>query len=147
MSDNHALRRDYVIGEAVRAGKFSESRAAYWSAEYDRDPAGTEATIASLASLTEGPQPYPREILFPTRTRLSRQRAGSSALATATAPAAAPAPPAAAKEVPSGDGTGTGPGIPGSGPSPEEVAEWSARLFPEAVAAGAGPRRVTRARD
>lgn len=143
MPNNHELRREYVLDQAVAAGKFSRSRAAYWRGEYDRDPAGTEQTIASLASALTPDPPYPREILFP--TRLSRRRASSPAPATATAPAAAPAPPAAAREVPSGDEAGTGPGIPGSGPSPEDVAAWSARLFPETVHAGAG--RVTRAHD
>lgn len=122
---DHELRREYVRDQAVAAGKFSRSRAAYWRGEYDRDPAGTERTIASLASALTPDPPYPRE-LFPelSRPRTRRERA------TAPAPAAAAAvPPPPAPDV------------------DEQVAAWSRELFPEAVAAGARPRRVTRAQD
>ena len=63
MPSNHELRRDHVIGQAVAAGKFAESRSAHWQQEYDRDPARTEQVLAALASVHPQP-PYPRE-LFP----------------------------------------------------------------------------------
>jgi hypothetical protein len=122
--DNHALRREHVINEAIRAGKFSESRRAFWTAEYDRNPARTEQTLASLASGLDGEPPYPRE-LFP---ELSRRHSPHTRR-TAVAASAPPPPPPAAEIV------------------DEEVARWSRELFPETVAAGAGRQRIVHCND
>jgi len=42
-------RKDQIIGEAIRAGKFPPSRREHWAALYDADPDGTEAQIDNLA--------------------------------------------------------------------------------------------------
>lgn len=65
-------RRDYVINEAVRAGKFTRARGKFWRRQYDRDPVGTEAALALMASPLDGPQPYPKE-LFPELSRMGRR--------------------------------------------------------------------------
>lgn len=142
---DHAQRRDYLISEAIRAGKFTAARAQHYRQMYDRDPAGTEQLLAALAPAGTalaaagalaghpGPQaepaPYPRE-LFPELARHDRHAPVAPALAAVAAPQ--PAPPAR----PAAD--------PGVIP-PEQVARWSAELFPETQAARGG--RVTRAND
>jgi hypothetical protein len=42
-------RRDAVLGDAIRAGKFSEARRDHYALMYDSDPAGTEAAIEIMA--------------------------------------------------------------------------------------------------
>lgn len=52
--------RDRLLDGAIKAGKFGESRRAYYAALYDRDPEGTSALVAKLASgvaITSGPAP------------------------------------------------------------------------------------------
>jgi hypothetical protein len=49
-SAEHISVRDTLINEAIRAGKIMPSRSQFWSAQYDADPAGTKAALASLAS-------------------------------------------------------------------------------------------------
>jgi hypothetical protein len=146
-------RRDHVVGEAVRAGKFSPRRAKHWRTQYDRDPAGTEAALALLQSPLDGPQPYPRE-LFPELAkgdRVSRFRAlGSLPVAKAATPisrttlpgpgqvrSAAPSPARSARRP---SPSGAGPDVPRF----EDVADWSEQLgFPDNRVVG----RVTRAAD
>jgi hypothetical protein len=125
--DSYTLRKEHVINEAVRAGKFGESRREFWSSEYDRDPAGTERTLAALVPATAGTEPYPAD-LFPHLQRRHPQM--RSATVAATAPIT-PAPPAPAEI------------------EDEDVARWSRQLFPEVAraAAGAGRRRVVKCND
>jgi hypothetical protein len=44
-------RRDAVVLAAVNAGRIPVSRVEFWSRAYEADPAGTEATLASLAAV------------------------------------------------------------------------------------------------
>jgi hypothetical protein len=106
MPSNHELRREHVISECIRAGKFNKARAPFWEKEYDRDPAGTERTLTALVSVTEGAPPYPPE-LFPHLSQRRRPQVHSASVA-ATAP-----PPAPAE---AGD---------------EQVEAWTRQLFPE----------------
>jgi hypothetical protein len=46
MSD--PTRREAVLADAVRAGKFLPHRVPHYRTMYDRDPAGTEALIAAI---------------------------------------------------------------------------------------------------
>lgn len=129
MRNDHELRREYVIDQAIAAGKFGENRRTFWRGEYDRNPAGTEQTLAALASVTEGTPAYPREILFPPTQRRHPPARRSSVAATVTSPTPQPAP------------------VPPAAPaSDEQVAGWTRELFPETAAAGARSR-VTRAND
>lgn len=135
MPSSQELRREYVLNAAVASGKFTEARRAHWSQQYDRDPAGTEATLAALASVTVGAAPYPRD-LFPELARQGRAASGrpsriAPAATAARHPAPRPAPPAAESGV----------------PSPEQVSAWSRALFPDAPAADAPFARVMRAND
>jgi|SRR5581483_7137257 len=142
-------RRDYVISEAIRAGKFTAARAKHWRKQYDRDPAGTEAAIAVLASPLDGPQPYPKE-LFP---ELSSRRRGSSPVASPTSPAATAAAPTRVLSEPQRVGSATPPPARSeqpplstgtAEPSAEDVAGWSSALgFQNTPVAG----RVTKAAD
>lgn len=137
-------RREQLLAEAVRAGKFTAQRAEHYRQLYDSDPAGTEQVLAALAPvgnaitaaavlagapaavLAEVP-PYPRE-LFPELVRRERRAAPPAA-----------AEPAAAEHV--------RPGAPPAEASirDEQVARWSAELFPETQAQQHG--RITRAND
>jgi hypothetical protein len=120
MPSDYELRREYVIGECVRAGKFSDARAPFWREQFDRDPAGTEQTLAALTPVLEGTPPYPRE-LFP---QLSQRR--HAHMRNGTVAATVPSPPAPAAEI-----------------ADEDVSRWTTQLFPETrVAAGAGGRIV-----
>ena len=121
--DSYTLRKEHVINEAITAGKFSESRRSFWSSEYDRDPAGTERTLAALVPATEGTPPYPPE-LFPHLQR--RDPHARSASVAATAPTPAPAPPPS--EI-----------------ADEDVQRWTRQLFPETRAAASG--RIVRCND
>jgi hypothetical protein len=102
-------RREAVLAEAVRAGKFTAERLPHYRTMYDRDPAGTEAAINAM-------------------TAVGAAVLGGASVATSTEPPAqaqhvnpvAP-PPAASADL-----------------SPELVAGWSRKLFPEAVAAKPG---------
>jgi hypothetical protein len=133
-------RRDYLIGEAVAAGKFMAERAPFYRERYDRDPAGTEQVLAMLAPALAGvaglePAPYPRE-LFPELDRRARRAAG----VPATFAPAATAPPAAtaahARPVtPAAE----------SALTPEQVGAWSHELGFDRVEASVG--RVARAND
>ena len=101
--------REHVLDEAVRAAKFPSSRKAHYRAMYDRDPAGTKATIASLAPGLPEAQPTATEA-YPSSwlTDAERGRAGvanappvPSAPHTPSVSAAPPAPvPAAAAPAP-----------------------------------------------
>jgi hypothetical protein len=122
---NDTTRRDYVLSEAIAAGKFGESRRAHWQGQYDRDPAGTEQVLAALVSVHPEP-PYPRS-LFPELDRRQQRPGRAHATATATAPPPPPTP-AATGDI-----------------SDEVVAGWSRSLFPETASASSG--RVTRAHD
>ena len=117
----HEHRREYVISEAVRAGKFSESRADHYRQMFDADPPGTERVLAALASALPGEHPYPPE-LFPELAR-SRKLAQTRASSSSSSPPLpyAPSPPTVslAEE-------GAGGGV-----TPEQVAAWSRQLFPE----------------
>ena len=119
MPSNHELRRDYVLDRAIASGKFGPQRRAFWSTQYDRDPARTEQTLAALVSATGDDPPYPEE-LFPELARPRSRRARP----------AAPPPPPPSPEV-----------------LDAEVTAWTKQLFPETVAAGASSRRVTRCND
>jgi hypothetical protein len=44
-------RRDVAIANAVRAGKITARSAADWKRRWDRDPGGTERTLAGLAAV------------------------------------------------------------------------------------------------
>jgi hypothetical protein len=146
------VRREYVLAEAVRAGKFSAKRAAHWRKQYDRDPASTEAALAMLAPALDGPQPYPRD-LFPELAKKDRGsfRALRSSPA-ATAPAPAPSSPSvgrtglvAAPQVLASQSRGQPPqgALPGR-PSADEIAAWSNAL---GFQRGAATGRVMRAGD
>jgi hypothetical protein len=146
-------RRDYVINEAVRAGKFSPQRARHWRRQYDEDPAGTEATIAVLSPALDGPQPYPRD-LFPELAKEGRGsfRALRSAPATTAAAPVVPSPTfgngrteRSATAPPSARRSGVRPPTADAGkPSVEDVATWSSALgFQSRETSG----RVTRAGD
>jgi hypothetical protein len=126
MPNNHELRREYVLDQAIASGKFGPARRAHWHRQYDLDPSGTEQVLASLASATVGEPPYPRE-LFPELSRQRSPRARKTAVAATAAPPAPTPPPQDALEA--------------------AVAAWTRELFPETAAAGAGPRRVTRCND
>lgn len=41
-------RRDRALDQAVRDGKFTESRRAFWAAKWNQDPEGTARIVASL---------------------------------------------------------------------------------------------------
>jgi hypothetical protein len=109
MSD--PTRREAVLAEAVRAGKFPAHRVPHYRREYDRDPAGTEALIAALYAVGG-------DVL------------GHSRAAARVEPGQAqhphPVVPAAEVEL-----------------DAEQVGAWSRQLFPEAVAAGSKPGRIT----
>jgi hypothetical protein len=141
---DYALRRDYLVEQAVQAGKFPPERRGHWRTLYDRDPAGTETTLAALApalvgvrtpsALLAGDSPYPRE-LFPELVRADRRAVVTTQVAPATAAVAHPrpaAPPPEASETEL---------------SPELVSNWSHDMFPEAAASGAVRSRVSRAND
>lgn len=128
MLNDHELRREYVLDQAIAAGKFGEARRAHYAALYNRDPAGTEQVLAVLASATDGEPPYPRT-LFP---ELARPRSGRSPTRAAALP---PPPPPPAARPTTDDGLDA------------LVAGWSKQLFPEAAAAGARPGRIMRAND
>jgi hypothetical protein len=128
------IRRDYLIGQAVQAGKFTAARAPFYQEMYDRDPAGTEQILAMLGPALAGvrgldpaeQQPYPRS-LFPELDRRARRQAAPPAIA-GNAPEAAeharPVTPAAEVDL-----------------SPDQVGAWSHQLgFDTAAKAG----RVTR---
>jgi hypothetical protein len=145
---DHSLRRDHLIGQAVQAGKFPPERRAHWQELYDRDPAGTEQTLAVLApglvgvqsptGFVAGESPYPRE-LFPELVRADRR-----AQQAVSAPQAAP-PPAAAVVHPR-------PAAPPQEASdatlPSElVGQWSREMFPEVALKASANSRVSRAND
>lgn len=46
------LRREHTLNEAVKAGKFSASRSAFYRQKYDADPKGTRALIAAMAPIS-----------------------------------------------------------------------------------------------
>jgi hypothetical protein len=130
------VRREYVIAEAIRAGKFSPQRAKHWRRQYDCDPVGTEAAIAVLAPALDETQPYPRD-LFP---ELAKEDRGSfralRSCPAATAPAPALSSPSvgrmglvAAPQLVASQSRGQPPqgALPGR-PSADEVAAWSNAL-------------------
>jgi hypothetical protein len=126
-----ASRREALLDQAVRAGKFPPQRRAHWSELYDRDPAGTERVLSVLASsaplptMPAMPTPPPRI----TRTSVPRRP---------TYPEAAMVPVAASQPLPPG----------GTEITPELVAGWSRQLFPATAArASAGHSRIQRALD
>src|SRR5947207_6772150 len=94
-------RRDAAITAAIASGKFSESRRAHWQAQYDRDPAGTEQTLAALASgLVAAPVPAAQPFhspftpdLFPDLAPGQRRQAPTTAFAAAPAPVVRRDPP------------------------------------------------------
>jgi len=108
MSD--PTRREAVLAEAVRVGKFAAHRVPHYRTMYDRDPAGTEALIAAIYGVGPGvlgsAAPTPGE--------------------PAQAPHVHPVVPAAEANL-----------------DPKQVTAWSRALFPEAVAAGSKPGRIT----
>jgi hypothetical protein len=108
MSD--PTRREAVLAEAVRVGKFLPHRVPHYRAMYDRDPAGTENLIAAIHALGPG-------VL---------DSAAAAAGEPAQAPHVHPVVPAAEADL-----------------DPQQVAAWSRALFPEAVAAGSRPDRIT----
>jgi hypothetical protein len=117
-------RRDAILTAAIAAGKFSEQRRPVWASNYDRDPAGTEATIALLAVPPHMAQPYPPQ-LFPElarQTRLARPTGLEERLVAASADISAAL-------------------------SPELVAGWSAQLFPRPGADTAADGHVIWAND
>jgi hypothetical protein len=117
----HEHRREYVISEAVRAGKFSESRADHYRQMFDADPPGTERVLAALASALPGEHPYPPE-LFP---ELARSRNRRSDVQAASHLPRAPLPQAPSPQ-PSTGAVGAEGGV-----TSEQVAAWSRQLFPE----------------
>jgi hypothetical protein len=107
-------RREALLDNAIAVGKFPAHRRAFWAAKYDQDPAGTEAIINALHAVGA--------------SLLGNAAAASTELPTQAQHVApvAPAPPAASADL-----------------SPDRVAGWSRELFPEAVAAGSKPGRIT----
>lgn len=119
MHSDYELRREHVINEAIASGKFGESRRAFWTQQYDADPAGTERTLASLVPALEESPPYPPE-LFPELSRRRRPPMRSASVAST-----APPPPSQSVEATDAD-----------------VTRWTRQLFPETAAAGAGGRVI-----
>lgn len=108
-------RREALLDHAISVGKFSPSRRAYWSSRYDADPAGTTAAINGMEAV------------------------GAAVLGHATA-VTSTEPPAQAQHV-----NPATPARPAASAdlSPDRVSGWSRELFPEAVAAGSKPGRIT----
>jgi hypothetical protein len=132
MLSDHELRREHVLNEAVRAGKFTAARAAHYRALYDRDPAGTEQVLAMLAPALEG---VPAAVPPAEHGGRVYGRGGSApAAVVAQAGVAATAPRAVPAAAPEAEGL-----------TPETVAGWSRALFPEVGRETA--TRVTRAHD
>jgi hypothetical protein len=79
-------RREYVLAQAVSAGKFAPERSTHYRTLYDRDPAGTEVLLARLASgvAAGGGAPYPRE-LFPELSSWSDAEVAAGVFATPVA--------------------------------------------------------------
>jgi hypothetical protein len=106
-------RREAVLAEAVRVGKFTADRLPHYRTMYDRDPAGTEAAINALHAV--GAAVLGNAAAASTELRTQAQHVNP----------VAPPRPAAGVEL-----------------SPALVGKWSGELFPEAVAAGAKPGRI-----
>lgn len=121
----HARRREYLMDQAIRAGKFPPERRTHWAALYDRDPAGIEETLAMLTAATGLPALPPKH----GHVRITRGSTSATSfhLPTLTDPEATS--PKERMEL-----------------TPEIVAGWSRQLFPE-TAAPAGRTRVRRAHD
>jgi hypothetical protein len=140
-----ATRRDYVLDQAVAAGKFSAARRAHWQAQYDRDPFGTEQTLAVLASglASGGASAVPgfnsphTASLFPDLARARQPRRGRAA-----ARVAATSPVRATQRQ-----TATPSAEEATELTPEVVAAWSRQLFPDTASFGIRPGRVTRANN
>lgn len=47
-----ATRREYILDRAQNDGRIARASRAHWQQQYDRDPAGTEAVLASLQPMT-----------------------------------------------------------------------------------------------
>jgi hypothetical protein len=59
---NTEQKRERHIDAAVVEGKFTAERAPFWRRQWDKDPAGTEKAIASMAAgLVEPPRREPTE--------------------------------------------------------------------------------------
>jgi hypothetical protein len=132
--------REYLLDDAVRAGKFPSDRKHVYRDMFDRDPQGTLTLINSLAPGIEPGvaaaldrlgerSPYPRE-LFPELRRRPRAVLAAAITHAAEEPPSLPSPVAEA-------------------PLPVKsapVAGWSEQLFPEVRRRKAKPpSRVTRA--
>ena len=136
MASEHDARRDKLLREAVAAGKFGPERWSFWAAEFDANPAQTEATLAVLAPAPTAPPPYPRELFPELAHPRSRQR---HAPTPAVLAAGATVEQQTTSEPPLSD--------PAPAISDEQVAEWSRALFPDAAPADAPYPRVARAND
>jgi hypothetical protein len=131
-------RRDYVLDRALREGRISQGSRAHWVNEYDRNPTGTETLLAALA-------PLPGAGVLGHDAVQATVDAGRALVQPYRRPAQ-PVPAAAAHEPVQAQHM-----RPVEQPAtdieltPENVARWSAELFPE-TRAGRGPQqgRVTR---
>jgi hypothetical protein len=128
------IRRDALIAQAVTAGKFSQERAAHYAAQYDRDPAGTERLLASLASV-------PGNVLGHGGDEVDRTLAAGRALlvnrgVVASAPAAATREPVQAQHLRPVEQVEGNIEL-----TPENVEKWTRDLFPETRATGTQTRQ------
>ena len=128
------VRRDYLLEQAVRAGKFPATRIPHYAARYDRDPAGTEQLLASLTPVpTSG-------VLGHSGDEVDRTLEAGRALlgnrgSVASVPAAAVREPVQAQHLRPVERTASSVEL-----TPENVERWTRALFPE-TRAGAGTER------
>ena len=132
------VRRDYLLEQAVRAGKFPATRIPHYVAQYDRDPAGTEQLLASLTPVpTSG-------VLGHSGDEVDQTLAAGRALLgnrsrVASVPAAAAGEPVQAQHLRPVEQPASAVEL-----TPENVERWTRALFPETRAgAGAGRKRIT----
>jgi hypothetical protein len=123
----HEAKRQLILSQAIAEGKFPAERSGHWAAQFDKDPKGTERTIAMLAS----PAP-PGGIPLAPAFRETYSDFGTRGGAQ----------PALASSPPEGNRGGRYEDL-----TPEVVATWSRGLFPEIGRAAARSPRITRSYD
>jgi len=126
------VRRDYLIEQAVTAGKFPPERAAHYREQYDRDAAGTERLLASLAAIPMGVLGHrdPVEQTLAAGRALLGNRGG-----IASPPAAATREPVQAQHIRPVEQPTAAVEL-----TPENIERWTHDLFPETRATAAQGR-------
>jgi hypothetical protein len=125
-----ATRREYILDHAQNEGRIAAASRPHWAALYERDPGGTEATLAILA-----PTPIGTGVLGqgdPVEATLAAGRAliGGEHVSASTL---ASSPPVSTSSPAAGNTSLT----------PEQVKAWTSDLFPETRASGARQGRIT----